>query len=163
MSDSDLGIDFKSEEKRLYEEYKEKIKKLKRIENEKKAVYQVFTKGLLPLYVLYILSLAPSNGNDIANKIGERTKNLWLPSTGGIYPLLKKMERNNFIHGEWDDAKKKIQRIYTITDSGLKELEGKKALLQNKIEEALEVFKIVYNDLYKYSGPDHDGPDNNSM
>jgi DNA-binding PadR family transcriptional regulator len=148
-NDSKIGSDIKAEEKRLYEEYKEKLDKLKKIEKEKNAVYQVFTKGLLPLYVLYILSLGPSNGNDIANKIGARTDNLWLPSTGGIYPLLKRMEKNNLVHGEWDDTEKKIQKIYTISEGGLKELEMKKALLQKKIEDALEVFKIVYNDLYR--------------
>jgi len=31
----------------------------------------------------------------------------------------------------------------------LSELENKKYLLQGKIEEALEVFKIIYKDLYK--------------
>jgi DNA-binding PadR family transcriptional regulator len=149
MSDFEMGNDFKAEEKRLYEEYKEKVKRLKKIETENNAVHQVFTKGLLPLYTLYILSLAPSNGNDITHKIGDRTNNLWLPSTGGIYPLLKKMERKDLIVGKWDDPKKKIQKIYTMTEKGFSEFEVKKALLQNKIEEALEVFKIVFNDLYK--------------
>lgn len=50
--------------------------------------------------------------------------------------------------GKWDDTKKKMQKIYTITELGLSELENKKALLKEKIEEALEVFKIIYNDLY---------------
>ena len=32
---------------------------------------------------------------------------------------------------------------------GTRQLENKKYLLQDKIEEALEVFKIIYSDLYK--------------
>lgn len=141
-------MDTKSEEKRLYEEYKKKLAELKKVQKENEAVGQVFTKGLLPLYVLYILDLGPTNGNDIAHKIGERTKGLWIPSTGGIYPLLKKLEKDKMVVGEWDDNNKKIQRIYTLTDLGIKELEDKKSMLKNKIEEALEVFKIVYKDLY---------------
>lgn len=141
-------MDTKSEEKRLYEEYKKKLAELKKVQKENEAVGQVFTKGLLPLYVLYILNLGPTNGNDIAHKIGERTKGLWIPSTGGIYPLLKKLEKDKMVVGEWDDNNKKIQRIYTLTDLGIKELEDKKSMLKNKIEEALEVFKIVYKDLY---------------
>jgi DNA-binding PadR family transcriptional regulator len=143
-----LNGDIKSEEKRLYEEYKKKLAELKKVQKEKEAVGQVFTKGLLPLYVLYILSLGATNGNDIAHKIGERTNSLWVPSTGGIYPLLKKLERENLVIGEWDDPKKKIQKIYTLTEQGQKEFEEKKKLLQKKIEEALLVFKIIYNDLY---------------
>lgn len=142
-------INIKEEEKKLYKEYKAKLAELKNIQKEKEAVGQVFTKGLLPLYVLYILNLGSTNGNDIAHKIGERTNRLWIPSTGGIYPLLQKMERDGFVEGQWDDSKKKMQKIYTLTEKGKAELENKKQLLQNKIEEALVVFKIVYEDLYE--------------
>lgn len=143
-----MDDDIKAEEKRLYEEYKKKLNELKKIKKEKEAVGQVFTKGLLPLYVLYILSLEPANGNDISHKIGDKTNGNWLPSTGGIYPLLKKLEKNNLVIGKWDDPKKKIQKIYKLTEEGIKELDSKKELLKEKIEEALEVFKIIYNDLY---------------
>ena len=44
--------DIKAEEKRLYEEYKAKVAELKKIQKEKEAVGQVFTKGLLPIKYL---------------------------------------------------------------------------------------------------------------
>lgn len=149
MSKEIDSFDLKAEEKRLYEEYKAKLAQIKKVEKENEAVGQVFTKGLLPLYVLYILSLGSTNGNDISHKVGERTNGLWIPSTGGIYPLLNKLEKEKLVEGKWDDSKKKIQKIYTLTEKGYKELEEKKNLLRGKIEEALEVFKIVYKDLYK--------------
>jgi len=141
--------DIKEEEKRLQEEYKQKLAELKKIQKERESVGQVFTKGLLPIYVLHILSISPSNGNDISTKIGERTSGLWVPSTGGIYPLLKKLEKAEYIIGEWDDPKKKFQKIYSLTDKGFVEYESRKHLLRFKIEEALRVFKIIYTDLYK--------------
>lgn len=140
-------IDIRAEEKRLYDEYKKKLLQLRKVQKEKEAVGQVFTKGLLPLYVLYILSLGETNGNDISHKIGERTNGLWIPSTGGIYPLLKKLEKGKLVIGEWSNSKK-AQKIYKITEEGRRQLENKKYLLQDKIEEALEVFKIIYKDLY---------------
>ncbi len=144
-----LSVDIKAEEKRLYEEYKSKLAQIKKVQQEKEAVGQVFTKGLLPLYVLYILSLGATNGNDISRKIEERTGGMWLPSTGGIYPLLKKFEKENLVVGEWDDVKRKTQKIYTLTETGIRELQDKRALLKIKMEEALEVFKIIYKDLYE--------------
>ncbi|MGG7144037.1 PadR family transcriptional regulator [Clostridium nigeriense] len=153
MDDLNLHLssieDIKEEEKRLHQEYKEKLAELKKIQKEKESVGQVFTKGLLPIYVLHILSISPSNGNDIANKIGEKTAGLWLPSTGGIYPLLKKLEKDEYIFGEWDDPKKKFQKVYSLTPKGIKEYESRKNLLKPKIEESLKVFKIIYRDLYK--------------
>ncbi|NFH69279.1 PadR family transcriptional regulator [Clostridium botulinum] len=150
MSDfnfSDIN-DIKNEEKRLYEEYKSKVSQLKKVKKEKEAVGQVFTKGLLPIYVLYILSLTPTNGNEISNQIRIRTNNRWIPSTGGIYPILKKLEKEALIVGIWDDPNKKFQKIYHLTPQGKIEYEHKKKLLKSKIEESLEVFKIIYNDLY---------------
>ncbi|MBV1821736.1 PadR family transcriptional regulator [Bacteroidales bacterium MSK.15.36] len=132
-----------------YDKYKKELKNLKKIEKENKAVGQVFTKGLLPLYVLHILSLSPTNGNDIATQIGKKTNGLWIPSTGGIYPLLKKFEKENLVVGKWDDKNNKMQKIYTITEKGKEALEEKKYLLKQNIEEALKVFNIVYKDLYK--------------
>ena len=140
--------DLKAEEKRLYEEYKQKISELKKVQKEKEAVGQVFAKGLLPIYVLYILSMGPTNGNDIATKISERTKGLWSSSTGGIYPLLKKLEKDGLVIGEWNNPKKKTQKLYSLTDLGKKEFSYRKSLLKPKIEESLKVFKLVYSDLY---------------
>lgn len=140
--------DFKEEEKRLYEEYKQKVAALKKIKKEKEAVGQVFTKGLLPIYVLHILSISPSNGNDIAKRINENTNGLWFPSTGGIYPILKKFEKQNLVIGEWDDPNKKFQKIYKLTPEGLKEYKNRKSILKPKIEESLKVFHIIYKDLY---------------
>jgi len=125
-----------------------KLNELRKVQNENEAVGQVFTKGLLPIYVLYILSLGPTNGNYISHQIGERTNGLWIPSTGGIYPILKKMEKEGVIEGVWDDSKKRVQKIYSITEKGLEEFHHKKLLLKEKIEEALEGFKIIYEDLY---------------
>lgn len=140
--------DIRAEEKRLYEEYKKKLADLKKIHKEKEAVGQVFTKGLLPIYVLYILSESPSNGNDISHKIGNKTNGLWVPSTGGIYPILKKFEKEGLVEGIWDDPKKKFQKIYSLTNVGQLEFEKRKDLLKPKIQEALKVFKIIYSDLY---------------
>lgn len=150
MSDFNLMSkeEIKAEEKRLYEEYKAKLSELKKAQKEKESVGQIFTKGLLPIYILHILSIEPSNGNDISKKIGERTNGLWIPSTGGIYPLLKKFEKQGLVIGEWDDPKKKFQKIYRLTEDGKKDFEKKKELLRPRIEESLMVFKLVYNDIY---------------
>lgn len=62
---------------------------------------------------------------------------------------MKKFEKQKLVEGKWDDSKKKMQKIYTLTEMGYKELDEKKDLLKNKIEEALKVFNTVYKDLYK--------------
>lgn len=140
--------DIEAEEKRLYAEYKKKLQELKNAKKEKATGTPVFTKGLLPIYVLYILSLGATNGNEISHKIGQRTNGKWIPSTGGIYPLLKRLESDGLIEGEWDSLDKKFQKTYYLTEKGFKEFESKKIILKSKIEESLDVFNIIYEDLY---------------
>ena len=140
--------DIKEEEKRLYEEYKKKVADLKMINKQNDSVGQIFTKGLLPIYVLYILSLGPTNGNEISHKIGLKTYGKWIPSTGGIYPLLKRLESDELIVGIWDDPSKKFQKIYHLTAKGLLEFNNKKNILKPKLEQSMEVFNIIYSDLY---------------
>ncbi|WP_300380013.1 PadR family transcriptional regulator [Clostridium sp.] len=146
--DFDSIKDIKDEEKRINEEYKKRIAELKKVQKEKESVGQVFTKGLLPIYILYILTLGPNNGNEISSKIGNHTKGLWTPSTGGIYPILKRFEKDGLILGEWDNPKKKFQKIYILTPKGELEYQSRRNLLQPKIEESLMVFNIIYKDLY---------------
>lgn len=140
--------DIRAEEKKLYKEYKRKMAELKKVKKEKDAVGQVFTKGLLPIYVLHILNSSPATGSYISHTIGDRTRGKWVPSTGGIYPLLKALEKDGLVVWEWDDPKKKFRKIYSLTSNGKREYLKKKSLLKPKIEEALDVFKIIYNDIY---------------
>ena len=150
MKDFDFNNieDLKAEEKRLHDEYKAKLAELKKVQKEKEAVGHVFTKGLLPIYVLYILKSGPTNGNEISTKVSQKTNGLWTPSTGGIYPLLKKLEKEGLVIGKWDDPKKKFQKLYSLTPLGEVEFNNRKELLKHKIEESLKVFKLVYSDLY---------------
>lgn len=148
-NNSFLNEDYiKAEEKRLYEEYKKKLSVLKKKSPEKNSSIQIFTKGLLPIYVMHILSLGPTNGNGISHKISSNTNGKWTPSTGGIYPLLKRMESDELIIGEWDNPDVKFQKIYRLTEKGIREFHNKKKLLKSKIEDSLDVFQIIYNDLY---------------
>ena len=130
MKDFDFNNieDLKAEEKRLHDEYKAKLAELKKVQKEKEAVGQVFTKGLLTIYVLYILKSGPTNGNEISTKVSQKTNGLWTPSTGGIYPLLKKLEKEGLVIGKWDDPKKKFQKLYSLTPLGEVEFNNRKEL-----------------------------------
>ncbi len=142
-----MSTSYKEAEKKLQEEYKQKLKELKKAKTENEAVGQVLTKGILPLYVYYILTLGPANGNDIATQISSHTRGKWSPSTGGIYPLLKKMEKQGFITGAIS-SEGRLQKIYTLTEEGRSEFEIKKHLLFDRIRDALYVFRLVLTEIY---------------
>ncbi len=103
--------------------------------------------GLLPLYVLHLMSQQPRYGNEMMTLINERTDGGWGTNPGAIYPLLTELEEQGLIGGEWEDPDRRTVRRYTITQAGRDELERLKAVMRPKLREALEVLKDMLDDL----------------
>lgn len=103
--------------------------------------------GLLPLYVMHLLSQQPRYGNEVMEKITERTGGQWVANPGAIYPLMTTLEEQGLIVGEWDDPTKRTVRIYRLTEAGAKELARLKAIVRPKLEEAVEVMQGLAQDL----------------
>lgn len=103
--------------------------------------------GLLPLYVLHLLAQQPRYGNEIMEKLSERTNGQWVANPGAIYPLMTVLEEQGFIIGKWEDPVKRTVRIYEITELGKKELPRLKAVVLPKLEETLEVLENMADDL----------------
>jgi len=103
--------------------------------------------GLLPLVVLHLLAEQPRYGNEIMALLTERTKKQWIANPGAIYPLMNELEKRNFIHGEWEDPRKRTVRIYKLTDLGRQEMERVKAIVRPKLDEAIDVLQTIVTDL----------------
>lgn len=140
--------EIKKARKELKKDYKQHKKELKQIEKASELLGEVLARGFLATYVLYLLSREPLCGNEILVEISERTRGRWQPSPGGIYPLLRKLEKNGFISGEWQDSDKRTRRDYKVTQEGKKELKRMLALLRPKAENTLNVFNIIVGDLF---------------
>ena len=76
--------------------------------------------GLLPLLVLHYVSEHPSYGNQLMDRIGELTAIPVNPHT--MYPLLRSLEEQGFLTGEWEHADRRSRRFYRVTDQGRGEL-----------------------------------------
>jgi DNA-binding PadR family transcriptional regulator len=106
--------------------------------------------GLLPLYVLHLLSQQPHYGNELMSLIEERTAGGWGTNPGAIYPLLNELETQELVQGEWEDPDRRTVRRYTITEAGRAELDRLKAVMRPKLREALEVLKDMLDDMEEF-------------
>lgn len=138
----------KQAKKRLKKEYKQQKRDLKELEKAGALVGEVLTRGFLSAYVLHLLNRGTLCGNEVLKEIAERTNNRWQPSPGGIYPLLRKLEKQGFVSGEWEDEDKRTRRNYKITSEGKTELDRLLVTLQPKAENTIEVFTLVIGDLF---------------
>jgi len=103
--------------------------------------------GLLPLYVLNLISQKPRYGNEIMELLAERTNGQWVSNPGAIYPLLTLLEKEGFIEGKWEDPDKRTIRIYTITPAGQAEVSRITMIVMPKLNETVQVLQELINDL----------------
>jgi len=86
----------------------------------------------MKLLVLMLLARKAMYGYAIMNELDERTLGLWRPTAGGIYPLLKRMEKKKEIMARCAISSGRRRRIYQITSEG-----------RSKLNEVLEKHKLL--------------------
>lgn len=79
-------------------------------------------KGYLRLVILMLLTKKPMHGYEIIKEIEAKTLGFWKPTPGGLYPLLKRMEKKGEIQSKWLKINKRKRKIYQITVNGEKRL-----------------------------------------
>jgi DNA-binding PadR family transcriptional regulator len=104
--------------------------------------------GMLPLYVLHLLSQQSRYGNEIMNEIEIRTEGRWSTNPGAIYPLLDMFEQQGLVESEWEDPTKRTRRFYRLTDTGQAELNRLKEVMRPKLEEVIVILGRLLKDLY---------------
>ena len=97
-----------------------------------------FEKGVLRFVVLELLSKKPSHGYEIIRALEERSRGLYSPSPGSIYPTLQLLQDRGYVTVVEQEGKK----VYTITPAGSAHLAGHADILEG---------------LHQFAGPDRSG------
>jgi DNA-binding PadR family transcriptional regulator len=79
--------------------------------------------GLLPLLVLHLLGAGPSYGGELMERIGAATGGLLAVNPNTMYPLLRRLEGEGLVAGEWEHPERRSRRFYRLTDAGATERE----------------------------------------
>jgi DNA-binding PadR family transcriptional regulator len=93
-------------------------------------------KGYIRMGVLILLNRKPSHGYEIMKEINSRTKGFWQPTAGGVYPILRDLEKSGYIKGHWETQKNRRLKIYKITQSG-------ELILRHAIIKQTEIFNNI--------------------
>lgn len=92
--------------------------------------------GLLPLLVLHLLREGPSYGNQLMERIGELSGGLLAVNPNTMYPLLRSLEADGWIAGEWEHPERRSRRFYRLSEAG----EAERARLAGELEPRLAAF-----------------------
>src|SRR5215207_7613794 len=74
--------------------------------------------GLLRLLVLHLLGGGPSYGNQLMERVGELTGGLVGVNPNTMYPLLRALEAEGLVAGEWEHPERRSRRFYRLTQDG---------------------------------------------
>lgn len=112
---------------------------------------KVSTSTFITLYILFLLKREESGlyGKEIIDKIEKRFRGNWKPSHGLVYPILRELEAEGLIRGEWQGGGvKKTICVYTITPEGLKVYEKEQKRHESAFTESLLMMETLMEDLY---------------
>jgi len=100
-------------------------------------------KGYIRVASLIILNKRPAHGYEIMKEIKDKTKGFWKPTAGGVYPILRDLEKAGYIVGEWSAQKNRKIKVYKITETGeaiLKRAIVKQSELANSMNSLFQEF-----------------------
>jgi DNA-binding PadR family transcriptional regulator len=100
-------------------------------------------KGYIRVASLIILNKRPAHGYEIMKEIKDKTKGFWRPTAGGVYPILRDLEKAGYIVGEWCTQKNRKIKVYKITKPGeaiLKRAIVKQSELANNMNSLFQEF-----------------------
>jgi PadR family transcriptional regulator PadR len=100
-------------------------------------------KGYIRVAVLILINNKPSHGYEIMKEIKERTRGFYNPTPGGVYPILRDLEKKGYIKGKWTKQNNRNIKTYRITEKGkiiLKNAVVKQSKIANNMSALFQEF-----------------------
>lgn len=80
-------------------------------------------RGSAELAVLSLLQQGPMHGYEIAKRVEQETAGVLKFDVASLYPLLYRMEKENWVTAEWEESDSgRRRRCYRLTREGRKQL-----------------------------------------
>ncbi len=108
-------------------------------------------RGLLTLFILHSLNKEPKSGYGLLKEIEQKTKGLWVPSKGTLYPILRQLEDEELI--QVAEKGKRSKNIFEITNKGKETLIGIREHRRESREKLFQ-FKNLFIDIFGEEGED---------
>jgi len=100
--------------------------------------------GLLRLLVLHFCTGGPCYGNQLMERITRLTGGLVAVNPNTMYPLLRGLEAEGLVAGEWEHPERRSRRFYGITEAGEAEcrrLGGQVGELLDRLAASIEAIR----------------------
>ena len=109
---------------------------------------EIRRRDLFPLLVLHLIEVEPQYGNRLIEEIERITEGVISVNPNTIYPLLRKLEAEAMIRGDWEHPDRRTRRYYTITAAGKRERERLQAELEPFLDSVIRSVTLIKDELY---------------
>jgi len=103
--------------------------------------------GLLRLLVLRLLGQGPSYGNQLMERVGELTGGIVAVNPNTMYPLLRTLEAEGLVAGEWEHPERRSRRFYRLTEPGAAERDRLAAEIVPHLDELAAAVDLIRHEL----------------
>jgi PadR family transcriptional regulator PadR len=103
--------------------------------------------GLLPLLVLHFASQEPAYGNQLIERIGSLTGGALIVNPNTMYPLLRSLEAQGLVAGEWEHPERRSRRFYRATEAGQAERRRLAAELGPRLDRIARSIEAIRDEL----------------
>jgi PadR family transcriptional regulator PadR len=84
-------------------------------------------QGTLDMLILQIVSLGPTHGYGIAQRLDQVSRSVVQVNQGSLYPALHRLEQKGWLKAEWKQSETgREARFYALTAAGRKQLGAEK-------------------------------------
>jgi DNA-binding PadR family transcriptional regulator len=103
--------------------------------------------GLLRLLVLHLLGQSPSYGNLLMERVSELTGGIVAVNPNTMYPLLRALEADGLVAGEWEHPERRSRRFYRLTDAGAGERDRLRSEIGPRLDDLAAAVDLIRGEL----------------
>jgi DNA-binding PadR family transcriptional regulator len=111
---------------------------------------EIRRRDIFPLLVFHLIAREPQYGNRLIEEIERITEGVISVNPNTIYPLLRQLEAQGMIKGDWEHPDRRTRRYYSITPAGRREhkrlREEVKPFLDSVIRSVTLIEREIYGD-----------------
>jgi len=109
---------------------------------------EIRRRDIFPLLVLHLIDREPQYGNRLIEEIERITEGVISVNPNTIYPLLRQLEADKMIKGEWEHPDRRTRRYYSITAAGRREHQRLRDEIEPFLDSVIRSVSLIKGELY---------------
>ena len=109
---------------------------------------EIRRRDVFPLLVLHLIAQERQYGNRLIEEIERITEGVISANPNTIYPLLRELEAQGMIKGDWEHPDRRTRRYYSITAAGRRELRRLLAELEPFLDSVIRSVTLIKREVY---------------